>query len=332
MRILLSAGVLLFALSIGSAQDIAPNATEDSDHDGLRDALEDALLTQFAPQFMVSADDCSGRPAVFVPFEEMPVVQAENGTIYGQVFPRAGHADQVEVHYYHLWRTDCGEMGHNLDTEHVSALLVHDQTSKWKALYWYAAAHEDTVCDASQIARAATIDAELHGPQVWISRGKHASFLSDAICAHGCGGDNCREMAPLAVEKVINLGELTAPMNGATWINSPEWPLAAKMSRSDFTDARTARVDQLSATSVAWADQEKRPLQAAIRSGNNTRNGIASGSRATDTALDLADAKTGKALDSASSNTGSGLSKALRGVRKALGATARKVGDALGVR
>jgi len=332
MRILLSAGVLLFALSIGSAQDIAPNATEDSDHDGLRDALEDALLAQFAPQFMVSADDCSGRPAVFVPFEEMPVVQAENGTIYGQVFPRAGHADQAEVHYYHLWRTDCGEMGHNLDTEHVSALLVRDQTSKWKALYWYAAAHEDTVCDASQITRAATVDAELHGPQVWISRGKHASFLSDAICAHGCGGDNCREMVPLAVAKVINLGELTAPMNGAAWINSPEWPLAAKMSRSDFTDARTARVDQLSATSVAWANPEKRPFQAAIRNGNSTRNGIAVGDRATGTALDLADAKAGKALDSASSNTGNGLSKASRGVKEALGATARKVGDAIGVR
>ena len=40
MRILLSAGVLLAALSIGSAQDIAPSMTEDSDHDGLRDALK----------------------------------------------------------------------------------------------------------------------------------------------------------------------------------------------------------------------------------------------------------------------------------------------------
>ncbi len=329
MRILLSTGVFLIALSIGSAQTIAPNATEDSDHDGLSDALEDALLAQFAPQFMVSADDCSGRPAVFVPFQEMPVVQAENGAIYGQVFPRPGYADQVEVHYYHLWRTDCGEMGHNLDTEHVSALLVRDRTSKWKALYWYAAAHEDTVCDASQITRAATVHAEEHGPQVWISRGKHASFLSDAICAHGCGGDNCREVVPLAVAKFINLGELTAPMNGAAWINSPEWPLAAKMSRSDFTGARTARVDQLSATSIAWANPQKRPLKAAIRSGNNTRNGIAAGGSATGTALDLTDAKTGKALDSASSNTGSGLSKAFRGVTTALGATARKVGDAL---
>jgi len=103
------------------------------------------------------------------------------------------------------------------------------------------------------------------------------------------------------------------------------------MSHSDFTAARTARVDQLSATSVAWANPEKRPLKAAIRSGNNTRNGIATGGRATDTALDLADAKAGKALDSASSNTGSGLAKALRAVSKALAATMRKTGDALGV-
>ena len=78
------------------------------------------------------------------------MVQEENGTIYGQAFPRAGNPNQVELHYYHLWRVDCGEMGHNLDTEHVSALLGRGQTSKWKALYWYAAAHEETVCDASR--------------------------------------------------------------------------------------------------------------------------------------------------------------------------------------
>ncbi len=332
MRILLSAGVFLFALSIGLAQEIALNATEDSDHDGLSDALENALLAQFAPQFMVSADDCSGRPAAFVPFQELPVVQTENGTIYGQVFPRAGHADQVEVHYYHLWRVDCGEMKHNLDTEHVSALLVRDQASNWKALYWYAAAHEDTVCDASQIARAATVDAEERGPRVWISRGKHASFLSDAICAHGCGGDNCRETAPLAVAKLINLGEMSAPMSGAIWIDSPEWPLAAKMSRSDFPEDRMARVDQLSPTSIAWANPDKRPMQAAIHAGNNTLGGMATGQRSTSMALDLADADTESSLRRASGSTGSGLTKAFRGVRKALGATARMAGDAIGVR
>jgi hypothetical protein len=329
---MLAWGVFLVTLSFASAQGLAPGMTEDSDHDGLSDALENALLMQFAPRFMVSSDDCSSRPAQFVPFQIKPVVQKENGTIYGQAFPRAGHADEVELHYYHLWRVDCGEKGHNLDWEHVSVLLRRSQTTEWKALYWYAAAHEDTVCDASQMTRAATVNAELNGPEVWISRGKHASFLSEAICTHGCGGDDCRAMVPLVPPKIINLGELSAPMNGATWTSSPEWTLASKMSRSDFGDVRTARVDQLPVTNIAWANPGKRPMQAAIRGGNSTLNGVAIGGRATDSALDLADSETAKALDNASNSTGSSLSKTFRGVGKALSATVRGVGHAIGVR
>jgi len=37
----------------------------DSDHDGMSDALEQALLIQFAPAFMVGRHDCSGLPAQF---------------------------------------------------------------------------------------------------------------------------------------------------------------------------------------------------------------------------------------------------------------------------
>jgi hypothetical protein len=332
MRMLFSAGVLLISLSGPVVPRIVPQALQDSDHDGLSDALEQALLVQFAPRFMLSVSDCSVQPAQFVPFQANPVVQADNGTIYGQVFPRAGHSDQVEVHYYHLWRSDCGEMGHNLDTEHVSALLSRDGASAWKALYWYASAHEDTVCDASQIARAATLDAERQGPRIWISRGKHASFLSYALCAHGCGGDDCSETERLAITRLINLGELNAPMNGATWIASPEWPLAAKMRRSDFTGAHMISVDQLPPTSIAWANPGKRPMQAAIRSGKYTVDGVAAGQRATSTALDLADSNTGQALGSAAGSTGNGISMALRGVGKALNVTARKVGDAIGAK
>ncbi len=217
MRLLLCAGLLLSTVSLALAQTIASAPSADSYHDGLSDALENALLIQFAPRFIISSNDCSVRPAQFVPNQAKPTVEQENGVIYGQVFPRAGHSDQVEVHYYHLWKTDCGERGHNLDAEHVSALVVRDQASNWSALYWYAAAHEDTVCDASQIARATAVDAVSRGPRVWISRGKHASFLSDVLCAHGCGGDICREMVPLVTAQIINLGELSAPMGGASF-------------------------------------------------------------------------------------------------------------------
>jgi hypothetical protein len=102
----------------------------DSDHDGLSDELEQALLTQFKPVFMVSHADCSGVPAEFSPENRNPIVQSEDGTIYGQVFPGkpedVATEPTIEIHYYHLWKKDCGRMGHALDAEHVSVLLRTD--------------------------------------------------------------------------------------------------------------------------------------------------------------------------------------------------------------
>ena len=323
--------VLAFAIGAPRVQAIANPTASDTDRDGISDELEAALLAQFAPTFLVSADDCSGRPAEFASLKSEPVVLSENGTIYGQAFPRKGRPDQAELHFYHLWRADCGDLGHSLDAEHVSALVSRDQTSNWKALYWYAAAHEDTVCDASQIARASTIGAELHGPRVWISRGKHASFLSDALCARGCGSDDCGDLRPLAVPAIINLGEPAAPAGGTAWVDAPQWPLAAKMRRSDFDDTRLVRVDQLSAGAILWANPQKRPYQAAIHGGNDTVDGVATSARATDAALDLADDKTGNALAGALNDTGNGLAKSYSGVKRAMRVAAKKVGEALGV-
>jgi hypothetical protein len=287
-------------------------------------------LRQFEPRFTISRDDCSLEPAQFTPFLLKPVALADDGTIYGQAFPRAGHAEQVELHYYHLWRKDCGQKGHNLDAEHVSALLSRGEGGVWKALYWYAAAHEDTLCDASQITRAATLDAETRGPQVWISSGKHATFLGQAMCGHGCGGDRCSEMQPLAVRDLINLGEASAPMNGASWVASPEWPLGDKLRRTDFADTRTERLDRLPANDIAWASPKKRPAQAAILGGDDAIAGVGTGLRATDSALTVANANTDEALNKASGNTGNALAKTYRGVKKALRATVRSTGRALG--
>jgi hypothetical protein len=315
MRLLLFASVLFLSCAAAAAQNAAP----DSDGDGLNDSTEAALLQQFAPRFLVSVGDCSLLPARFPPLRNNPVAEADDGTIYAQASPFAGHPDQVELHYYHLWRTDCGQMGHPLDAEHVSALVARDEHDNWRALYWYAAAHEDTVCDASQIARASTLKAESRGPEVWISHGKHASFLSERLCTHGCGGDQCAAMKPVEIAQLINVGELRAPMNGAVWTASPAWPLAEKVGRSDFAGARTARLERLPETDIAWANPEKRPVQAVILGGNDAVGGGATGFRATNTALVMADAHTSNALDRATDSTGRALAKSYRNVRKALG-------------
>jgi len=328
----LFAAALVFAIAALPIEAAADSAASDTDRDGISDALEAALLAQFAPKFLVSVDDCSGLPAEFVSLQSKPVVLSDNGTIYGQAFPRKGQPDQVELHFYHLWRTDCGNMGHNLDAEHVSALVSRDRDASWKALYWYAAAHEDTICDDSQIARATTIGAELQGPRIWISRGKHASFLSETLCARGCGSDECRDMRPLSVLAIINLGEPASLASGAAWAAAPQWPLAEKMLRSDFDDARLVRVNQLSADTILWANPQKRPYQAAIRSGNDTADGVATGAHATDAALDLADERTGNTLARASNNTGNGLAQSYSGVKRALRITAKRLGNVVGIR
>src|SRR5262245_38955285 len=146
MRVLFSAALLFVLAACLTAQESPSAATTDSDQDGLSDALEDTLLAQFQPYFMIHRGDCSNRPAEFVSLEPRPTVRTEDGAIYGQAFPRNPKFEEIELHYYHLWSKDCGETPHPLDAEHVSVLLKQSAADSWKAAYWYAAAHEDTVC------------------------------------------------------------------------------------------------------------------------------------------------------------------------------------------
>lgn len=213
-------------------------APVDQDGDGLADDQEQQLLEQFQPRFYLAADECDVRPAEFTPNSVKPIPLARNGVLYGQAFP-VGEA--IELHFYHLWGRDCGRAGHALDAEHVSAWLVQE-AGEWRARYWYAAAHEDTSCDRGSAVQADRIYAAWRGPEVWISRGKHASFLAESICRLGCGADRCDRPERLFPPRIINLGELNAPLNGANWIHSKAWPLALKF-RSDFSPDLRARLD-----------------------------------------------------------------------------------------
>ena len=325
-----------------------PEFHTDSDHDGLSDGLEQQLLDQFAPSFMVAEHDCSISPAEFMPGMQKPRVQADNGAIYGQVFPARDVTDDhsllVEIHYYHLWRKDCGGHGHALDTEHVAVLVrasdTHLAAASWKALYWYAAAHENTVCDVSQIARAATLHAEDIGAKVWISPGKHASYLNGILCQRGCGADQCKNMVALRRTEPINLGEPGHPMNGSLFISSSEWPLIAKMSASDFPGAPLARLNQLPGADIAWFNPGRHPAQGVIAKSSITEQAIAGGGRNTTTAISLAGDSTGDALATAGNSTGQAISnannsadntiqKSYRHTQHALGTSARHVGEAL---
>ena len=308
-----------------SAQEQQQRAIADSDRDGISDSTEQALLLQFAPIFMVARHDCSKLPAEFIPNLETPTPEVEDGTIYGQVFlakSAASGAPTAEIHFYHLWRSDCGPHGHPLDTEHVAVLVSASEknldNAKWKALYWYAAAHEETVCDVSQITRASTLHAEQSGATIYVSPGKHASYLDQRLCHAGCGADRCADQVALPHGTIINLGEYGHPMNGAIFIESRQWPLLGKMTHTNFPAEPIARLNQMPDTDIAWFNPGKHPAQGIIANSNTTKQAIVIGANSTGVALSLANNNTGNALQKSYANT-----------KHALGATVKNVGKAL---
>lgn len=265
----------------------------DVDRDGIYDALEQSLIEKFAPTFYMHASDCDSSPAEFTPGNPQPKVANRNGALYAQVL-RSG--DALEVHYYHLWGKDCGRrMRHDLDAESVSVVL-RKAGETYEAMYWYAAAHENTLCDMSHAIRATTPE---KGETVWISKDKHASFLSRELCAQGCGNDDCSGTKKLNPAIILNLGEPDAPMNGATWITSSAWPLRTKM-RPDFTPELLARMPQDRSVQLLPAREPAKGMRTTIKVAGTTYGALETANghanRSVTDSLGRAVSSTGKAL------------------------------------
>ena len=295
----------------------------DTDHDGMSDVQEQALLERFVPRFQVSRTDCAVKPALFEEGVGKPTVKDRDGTIYGQVTPREGiegGSAVVEIHFYDLWSLDCGRMGHPLDAEHVSVLLrattMDSPAEDWKAVYWFAAAHEATVCDASEVAAAKVVDAETQGAMVWLSAGKHGAFLKEARCTQGCGGDRCTEMTPLVVARVVNVGEPGAAMNGAIWVGSPMWPLAVKM-QSDFSAEVIAKLEQGGGVPMEMNGAHG-SVKGTIYVANSVANGVGTSGTNTGSALNAADVKTENALTKSANATGGAFKTSAKAVGRFL--------------
>jgi hypothetical protein len=311
--------MILFALSLSSDPSLS-----DSDGDGLTDKFEQELLATFVPKFMLSAKECDGLPAEFRQGIPKPQLLAKNGIIYGQVFPitlSGKPGIHVEIHYYHLWNRDCGLNGHELDAEHVSGLIWAPTTAEplvfWKARYWYAAAHEETVCDASHAVQSSFINAEQAGPIIWISAGKHASFLDQELCRGGCGVDSCNTMEPMAISGIVNLGERNAPMNGASWIKWQGWPLAAKM-QTDFPEPVLTKLEAADPSVIVSINESQSPVKTTILVGSATASALIGADQKTDEAFSAASGALGASTEKSTRHTGNALKRAAQSVWKAL--------------
>ncbi len=277
----------------------------DSDHDGLSDYLEQQLLEQFRPTLMISASDCASAPARFREDEATPRVADKDGTLYGQASPRS--AILVELHYYTLWNRDCGRISHPLDAEHA-AVLVSLAGPEPRALYWYAGAHEKTVCDISSGARAQTVDGETHGARLWSSSGKHALYLREAMCAGGCGADSCSHSVELVSSgPVVNLGEPGALNPRLPWVLSAAWPLREKMN-SDFPPDVVARLDASGVQVTTLRGSST--VHGAIQGSDTALGGADIGAEHTEAALYTANTHTSHSFQRAAGATQHSLQRA----------------------
>jgi hypothetical protein len=297
---------LLFLLSAMAllAQVPSANPANDLDSDGLDDTLEQQLLEEFRPVFMLSGTECDVAPAEFMPGTIDPTVKTRNGAIYGQVFPHSDNA-LIEIHYFHLWSRDCARFGHALDAEHIATLVRAEQDSH-KALYWYAAAHENTLCDGSSAATAASLQAETRGAVVWVSSGKHASFLSKE-CTGACGEDRCENPSEMVAGALINVGEVGKPLNGALWTSSPLWPLSIKM-QPVFTEPVVAQLSE--SDGIIPLNESSRTKKGVIRRAGMTADALETGHDHTGAAISTGSEKTGDAVSGSYSSTKSSLRRA----------------------
>ncbi len=328
LRITCSLALLLLSSTCTAA------SAADRDGDGIPDDLEQAILDRFLPAFHLAAADCDVAPAEFQPGTATPAVRSKNGTIYGQVFPVSGASghDSLEVHYYHLWAQDCGQPPHLLDAESVSGLLrgslAEDRAGAWQAVLWYAAAHENTLCDMSNAARATALGATEKGPDVWISADKHASFLDRELCLKGCGKDRCDTTQALRPPLIINLGEPGRLLGPFDWVRSPAWPLADKM-QPDFTEAVLARMPDGDGVQLVPARNVTRGVRNTIRVAGTTWSAL--GTSNDYTASGVATGLDGGAsgISVAAKQSGKALGRALKATTRALG---RAVGQLPGER
>jgi len=277
----------------------------DLDRDALDDALEQELLQQFLPVFQIAPGDCDERPAEFQRGFADPVVKERNGTIYGQVFPAQG--GRVEIHYYHLWGSDCGGLGtsHPLDAESVS-VLVEKRGQRWVSTHWFASAHEDTVCDVSNAVRRE----DWRGVTVWVSKDKHASFLSQEVCKRsGCGKDRCDGSRALEVPAGVNIGEVDAWLNESAWAGSPAWQLRDKM-KPNFTDEALRRMG--SEPAVLASRAAPKGAQTTIKVAGSTYASLETANQNTANSLATAKGATSRALTKSVHSTGRALRRAFQ--------------------
>lgn len=174
----------------------------DDDHDGLDDAWETQLATDYLPY--VSLDPADGCPL--------------DGMVV-RVRPHPADATKIQIIYDHLYQRDCGLAGHVGDDEVFGVTIDPMKPAPAGILAIRAASHQNTPCERdTQCSTCAgdsrpACDLAAMRPVVYASKDKHGNYASRGQCSlFGTCLDQCTLNPAPVHPTIVNAGEPGHPL------------------------------------------------------------------------------------------------------------------------
>ena len=179
----------------------APAAIVDNDQDGLDDALELQLATDYLPFVSLDPGDGCTRDGFVVRVRKHPA-----------------DPTKIMIIYDHLFETDCGFGGHTGDDEVFGIAIDPTVPAPAGILAIRTVSHQNTPCErdtqcstCSNDSRPACDLAPADGamwPVVYASKDKHGQYATLAQCpTFGTCFDTCTLNATRRVAPIVNAGE-----------------------------------------------------------------------------------------------------------------------------
>jgi hypothetical protein len=180
----------------------SPPAFVDLDGDGLDDARELQLASEYMPYISLAPDDGCALGGMLV-----------------RVSPHPADATKIMIVYDHLYEHDCGLNGHIGDDEVFGIAIDPTKPAPAGILAVRAVSHQGTLCERdSQCATCAgdsrgACDLSAGWPVVYSSKAKHGTYATMSSCsALTTCFDSCTLAPASAVMLIVNAGEKMHPL------------------------------------------------------------------------------------------------------------------------
>ena len=185
-----------------SPDSSSPPPFVDDDGDGLDDARELQLASEYMPYISLAPDDGCALGGLLV-----------------RVSPHPADATKIMIVYDHLYEHDCGLNGHVGDDEVFGIAIDPTKPAPTGILAIRAASHQGTPCEKDTQCATCAGDSrgscDLSGgwPVVYSSKDKHGTYSTMSSCSSFTTClDSCSLAATRDAPPIVNAGEQAHPL------------------------------------------------------------------------------------------------------------------------